>query len=129
MDSTLFVYGTLLVDDVLREVTGRSFPAVPAVLPGYASYRLRGCLYPGIVAEPGARTPGLLLYGIDGASRRRIDGYESDGYERRAVIVHTARGPVRTHAYVIPARARHLLSSRRWSRERFERAHALGRRR
>ena len=129
MPSTLFVYGTLEIDEVLREVTGQSYPTIPAVLHGYARYMLRGRLYPGIVAQPGASTPGSLLMGLDEVALRRIDEYEGDGYRRSELVVATARGMRATQGYVIPWRMRHLLTGARWDRDRYARAVVFGVRR
>lgn len=44
----LFVYGTLMDEDVVRSAMGRLPEAKPAVLRGYRRYKLRNRLYPGV---------------------------------------------------------------------------------
>ena len=53
MPDALFVYGTLLAPELRRAVVGRALDGTPAVLDGYACYRVRRAAYPAIT--PGAR--------------------------------------------------------------------------
>ena len=48
----LFAYGTLMVPEVLRAVTGREFTWREAVLRGYVRLTVRGQSYPGVFAFP-----------------------------------------------------------------------------
>ncbi|MEN9580434.1 MAG: Gamma-glutamyl cyclotransferase, AIG2-like, partial [Pseudomonadota bacterium] len=59
----LFVYGTLLVPEVVSEVIGRLPEARLATLAGYARFRMVGKHYPGLRAESGVSTDGAVLSG------------------------------------------------------------------
>jgi len=81
---SLFVYGTLLDDEVVRRLTGRVFPKRPATLDGFERVAPPGD-YPYIVHRAGSRVAGCLLDGVDAASLARLDAYEGDGYVRTAL--------------------------------------------
>ena len=119
MTDRLFAYGTLEDRGLVRALTGRSFAAIEARLPGYDRYLLRGQPYPGIVRSPGGVVPGTLYLGVDGDALRRLDRYEGPPYRRTEVAVVTYdAGRVAAWAYVIPERLRGVLSGRRWSPSR-----------
>jgi gamma-glutamylcyclotransferase (GGCT)/AIG2-like uncharacterized protein YtfP len=88
---SLFVYGTLLNDALVRDLTGHVFPKRPATLDGFERVELPGD-YPYITRRPGARVEGCLLYGIDAVSLARLDAYEGDGYVRTTLEVRVGDG-------------------------------------
>lgn len=109
----VFVYGTLLVPDIMREVTGRQYAGRPATLWGFRRYRLRGCSYPGIVPRADSHVEGMV-FEVGPVALAALDRYEDPCYERRTVEVETVAGPVQAYAYVIPEDRRHLLEARDW---------------
>jgi gamma-glutamylcyclotransferase (GGCT)/AIG2-like uncharacterized protein YtfP len=116
----VFTYGTLQVPEVMEAVTGRAFPSEAAVLDGYARFIVRRQAYPGILAAPGAATPGRVYADVDAGSLRRLDRFEGDLYERRRVSVSVAGGEcLAAETYVVPATRRHCLSAEPWDIERF----------
>jgi gamma-glutamylcyclotransferase (GGCT)/AIG2-like uncharacterized protein YtfP len=122
--SRLFVYGTLLMPAVLHAVCGRQFVTRPAILADFGRYRLRGRVYPAIVAEPGAVTAGLLCEGLDEALWQRLDAWESALYGRQAVVVQDDDGvPLAAHSYVLAAACHGELEATAWSPAEFERLH------
>jgi hypothetical protein len=98
----LFVYGTLLFDEVARVLIGRDPGRQPASVPGWRVAPLIGATYPALVpaadspaaggtpAHPGA--PGELLTDLTWAERRVIDDYEGPGYGLE-LLAATAAGP------------------------------------
>lgn len=118
--ANLFAYGTLQVPGVFRAVTGRSLPARPATLAGYARYRLRGLSYPGLIAEVGAVTEGLLITGIGPRELARLDAFEDDFYRRVTLRVSIGAGKlISADVYVIPAEHRDLIDRRPWQLDAF----------
>jgi gamma-glutamylcyclotransferase (GGCT)/AIG2-like uncharacterized protein YtfP len=116
----LFTYGTLEVPAVMTAVTGRMFPAVDAVLPGFARFLVDGCVFPGIVAQPDAKTDGTLYEDLDANAMAMLDAYESFFYTRTAVSVITADNrDVSAWAYVMSSGEENRLSSTPWDRQRF----------
>ena len=100
-EAALFVYGTLMSEELMRSLTGRGFPHRPATLIGYQR-GISDAGYPFIVPSPGARVEGLLVERIDSESLRRLDLYEDEGrlYLRRTVDVLVDGACVRCEAYV-----------------------------
>ncbi|MDR7416513.1 MAG: gamma-glutamylcyclotransferase family protein [Armatimonadota bacterium] len=97
----LFVYGTLRDPELVRQLTGRTFPTEPASLPGWRLLppgRSRSG-YPEIVPDLGGCVSGLVLHDVDPVSLRRLDAYE-EGYVRRRVRVRTERGQEEAEVYV-----------------------------
>lgn len=97
----LFVYGTLLDDAVVEQVTGRRFLKDVAQLAGY-----RKCApadqYPYIVAADDCIVEGAVLCGVDSDALRAFDSYEDEGclYRRIEVTVSVGGQPRRAFVYV-----------------------------
>ncbi len=116
----IFAYGTLGFPEIVHALTGRRFSSRPAVLEGFARYRVRGSSYPGIVPVPGARTAGVLFAGVDLRSLALLDRFEGDLYERREVWVCAEAGPpLAALTYVVVPRRRRGLGREPWDRDRF----------
>jgi gamma-glutamylcyclotransferase (GGCT)/AIG2-like uncharacterized protein YtfP len=120
----LFCYGTLQFPACFRQVTGCRLTGKPALLEGYARYTVTGQVFPGICAEAGAVTPGVIYTGIGRRMLRRLDAYESDYYQRIRVQVRVSTGgTVPAWVYIIHPRYRNWLSHDRWDREVFRMKH------
>ena len=120
----VFVYGSLLVPEVVRAVLGRTPTAVPAVLQGYRRCSLRGPAFPALLRAPGHSTVGAVIE-LAPAELRRLDRYEDDFYVRRPVAVGLDDGGmVRAQTYLLSARHRRLAGTRAWSPGTFASRHA-----
>jgi gamma-glutamylcyclotransferase (GGCT)/AIG2-like uncharacterized protein YtfP len=115
----LFAYGTLRHPDVLRGLLGRVPATAPAAAPGWRAAELRGRVYPGLVPDPAATAPGLLITGLTPEEWRVLDDFEDDHYDRRPLPL--ADGSTAT-AYVWTAGGDVLPGT--WSFAAFERRHA-----
>jgi gamma-glutamylcyclotransferase (GGCT)/AIG2-like uncharacterized protein YtfP len=98
---SLFVYGTLTVEDRVVALTGRRFPRRPARLSGYRRITATHG-YPDLVPSADGEVEGFLLEGIDDASLRALDAYEDAGrlYHRRPVRVRVGEASVDCEAYL-----------------------------
>jgi gamma-glutamylcyclotransferase (GGCT)/AIG2-like uncharacterized protein YtfP len=123
---SLFAYGTLQLPEVLHAVVGRRWQGEPALLVGYARYRVRGKTYPAIVAEPAGNVAGLLYGGVDAEELALLDRYEGELYEHRTVNVRVGGGAHPALAYVLGEQHRSLLSGDAWELGEFEREHLAG---
>lgn len=124
MPRSLFVYGTLLFDEVQRAVLGRTLRSEPAVLTGYVRRRVRGQPYPAVRPDPEAETPGRLCHDADADTLRRLDHYEGAVYERRTAPVTTSAGiRVEADVYVLTDAYAGLVSEEPWDRDAFARRH------
>ncbi|MFO7603380.1 MAG: gamma-glutamylcyclotransferase family protein, partial [Gammaproteobacteria bacterium] len=123
----LFVYGTLLLPQIMQAVSGQRHIACAAVLHDYARYALRGKPYPGIVPQPGASVAGLVYCRLRAAAWQRLDDYEDRFYRRRQVVVELDSGArVMAWTYVIAEQQRALLSTRDWSLAQFRQRYLQG---
>eukprot|EP00834_Sanchytrium_tribonematis_P007383 NODE_659_length_4968_cov_0.490655.p1 type:complete len:774 gc:universal NODE_659_length_4968_cov_0.490655:2432-111(-) len=82
----LFVYGTLLYDDVQISVTGRKLRGKSALLKNYNRYQVKRQSYPGIVYELGGVVEGQIIE-VTEEELLLIDDYEGIDYERQIVKV------------------------------------------
>lgn len=122
----LFTYGTLMFPEVWQRISIGEFPAQPARLHGYAIYRVRDAVYPGIIhAEEDSVVNGMLYDGLHEETLFELDTYESSFYERIPVTVVTADGTEQEcHAYVVPGYRHDMLTDEPWDAVRF-REHEL----
>lgn len=95
----LFCYGTLQIPAVLEAVIGRPLEGGPARLPGYAIFRVRGEVYPGIARTTGGSTPGRLYRAVTPQELAVLDRFEGRLYRRTGRVVITPEGR-RSRAWV-----------------------------
>ena len=94
-----FFYGTLLDRDVTALVLGRRLPPqafAPAVLPGYARWRVQGGSYPVSVPDRKRSVSGAIVGGLSRRDVERLSAYEGPGYRvaRLKVLQHGRIGTV-----------------------------------
>ncbi|MEM8495910.1 MAG: gamma-glutamylcyclotransferase family protein [Planctomycetota bacterium] len=124
MGHDVFTYGTLMVPDVMRAVTGKRFQSRNAALHGFNRLRVRHEVYPAIVAAADASTRGRLYVGVDAANLKRLDDFEGEYYTRQSVTVTDDHGEIRQAlAYVIADVHRHRLSEEPWDEAAFVEHH------
>ncbi|MEQ8288454.1 MAG: gamma-glutamylcyclotransferase family protein [Gammaproteobacteria bacterium] len=123
MPVSVFTYGTLQVPTVMTAVTGQSFPYQPALLPGYRRYQIKNRVYPAIVPDESASTPGVLYNDINDEALALLDEFEDVLYDRLQVVVQQEGKPVNAYAYVIAAKYMDRLASHDWDLSEFERQH------
>jgi gamma-glutamylcyclotransferase (GGCT)/AIG2-like uncharacterized protein YtfP len=123
MPSALFTYGTLQNAEVIAQVVGRSWPSSPALLEGYARYRVNDKPYPALVEEPGAQVQGSLYLGVTQTELERLDDYEGELYERCSLRVWVDTQAFEAFTYLLRREYRVQLSGELWELADFEREH------
>ncbi len=120
---SLFAYGTLMFAEVWKRIGIQQCDSQPAILPGYAIYRIRGALIPGIIRTgPEDQVQGVVYHGLDETTLEELDVYESDLYQRSIVHARSFDSePLECQAYVIPAANRKVLSAEVWDADWFKR--------
>jgi len=121
MSHSLFIYGTLLVDEVRLRVVGRLCDCMSATLRGYRRVALSKRSYPGLVSDPEESVDGLLCFGLTDDELVELDCFEGDEYERAEVMVETAKGEEWAWAYFLSEKGRGLATGRDWDLGRFRR--------
>lgn len=120
MTDSLFVYGSLQIEEVMETVVGRLPPSEPASLVGFARRALVDRSYPGLAPRPGETTAGVVFGGLTATELEWLDLFEGDLYERIRVDAQTAAGErKRVYVYVIVPEERALLDERPWDLEAF----------
>ena len=76
----VFTYGTLEIPEVMETVTGRSLASAEAWAKGFAKFLLKGRIYPGMTALPGAICSGRVYYHIDRRTLEILDAFEDEVY-------------------------------------------------
>ena len=95
----LFVYGTLMDDALVVQLTGRRFPKRGARLAGYRKYSPAGG-YAYIVADNTAEVAGVVLEDVDAEALRAFDQYEDEGHLYRRIEVTISVASERKRAFV-----------------------------
>jgi gamma-glutamylcyclotransferase (GGCT)/AIG2-like uncharacterized protein YtfP len=115
-----FTYGSLMCADIMASVCGQAFAAEDAVLDGHTRHPVQGEAYPGMVRSANGQVAGRLYLDLDALALHRLDAFEGEMYERRAVQVRLADGRlVAAQTYLFRAAFAHLLQPGEWDFERF----------
>ncbi|XP_008219977.1 PREDICTED: AIG2-like protein [Prunus mume] len=83
----VFVYGSLMAEDVCRVLLNRVPQSSPAILNGYHRYSIKGRVYPAILPVENDKVTGKLLLGITDPELHILDEFEDVEYERNTVEV------------------------------------------
>ena len=84
--SDLFVYGTLILDQVIRTLIDRVPAHEPAIARGWRVARLPDLPYPGLVPDNG-HTPGRLYTDLTTREWATLDAFEHPTYTLTAIEV------------------------------------------
>ena len=117
----LFVYGSLMFDEVWERVAGTRNAVIPAQTAGWEVRALTVGSWPGLVDVPGAVAEGMVRLEVSDEALARLDAFEGDFYERRTLTVRTADGEMTADAWVVAPGHRGAVLPERWDRERFAR--------
>jgi len=115
----LFVYGSLLIEEVFQIVVGHPVVMHRATLQDHARRALHDAVYPGLVPRQGECTEGRVAVGLDKEDLARLDHFEGDLYQRSPCVVETEDGSPQAFVYVVRPAHRGLLAPEDWDLERF----------
>jgi len=125
-ETRLFVYGTLMNDEVMSELIGRIVESSTATLAEFKCLSVSGQSYPGIRPSKGSRVDGLLLHGLSRAEMKILDNYEGDQYQLESVSVDVrVDRPVKCLTYVFKPEFYHQLSDESWCNHAFRKNHLI----
>ncbi|MCG6938464.1 MAG: gamma-glutamylcyclotransferase [Gammaproteobacteria bacterium] len=111
----IFVYGTLLFEDVWNRVVRHRYEKLPAILPGYKRLSIKGKNYPGLVKSFNSSVEGVVYFDVTAQDIKRLDKFEGRYYRKIPVRVLCKDGhKVNARAYVFNRRNRRLLGTSPW---------------
>ncbi|KAJ8758821.1 hypothetical protein K2173_000542 [Erythroxylum novogranatense] len=98
----VFVYGSLLADDVVSVLLNRIPQSSTAVLDGYHRFSIKGRVYPAILPVENKKVTGKVFFGITNSELDILDVFEDEEYKRRPVDVslRDSSDEVQVFAYV-----------------------------
>lgn len=117
----VFTYGSLMFPEVWNVVVGKQFATVSGTAFGYAIYRVRDAVFPGITpAATGNGVNGVVYLDVDEDSLARLDRFEDDFYRRESLAIDCRDGHCRmADAYVVPAENLAVLTAEPWHADHF----------
>ncbi|CAN4075799.1 unnamed protein product [Withania somnifera] len=83
----VFVYGSLLADDIVRALLKRVPPSNPAILHNFHRFSIKGRVYPAILPVENKRVNRKVLLDITVPELNILDAFEDFEYERTTVDV------------------------------------------
>ncbi|KAJ4792285.1 hypothetical protein LUZ62_043531 [Rhynchospora pubera] len=83
----VFVYGTLMADEVLHVLLTRVPSSSPALLPNFHRLSIKGRVYPAILAKENKTVSGKVLKGLTDAELEMLDTFEDERYIRKSVEI------------------------------------------
>ncbi|BDA40600.1 AIG2-like protein D [Coccomyxa sp. Obi] len=109
--SNVFVYGTLMSEEVVMTLIKRAPKQQPARIRGYRRHRIKGFIFPAIIpATESDEVNGLVLYDLSEKEMEVFDEFEGEEYYKAdAVPILDDGTQVEASVYVWQDSARHLL--------------------
>jgi gamma-glutamylcyclotransferase (GGCT)/AIG2-like uncharacterized protein YtfP len=119
----LFVYGTLMCEDIMQDVAGCLPARLPGTLAGYERRAVKGEHYPGLVPGAAGRVDGVVYRDVPGFAWARLDSFEGDMYRRQRVHVELRDGAtLMAETYVVRPRFLSRLDHAEWDFSEFLRS-------
>ena len=116
----VFVYGTLMFDEVLKHLLKANYRKINASLKGYKRGRIVGEVYPGIKSSLKNTVQGVLIFKLSDRDINILDKFESDYYKRTSVNVRGEDGKdYSAEVYLIRNKYRNRLLAADWDSEEF----------
>lgn len=120
----LFVYGSLMNDEVLRALLHRRLAQQQATLNDYRRVKVMGEQYPAIYPDTNSLVEGKLITHILPKQLACLDEFEGSYYQRAPVVVFTEDNKEhKCDAYIFKNEYRHLLSDDDWCNTHFRTHH------
>ena len=118
----LFVYGSLMFDEVWSQLVCGDYLKLPARLHGFMRRRVVGDVYPVIVrSHRGDWVDGIVYFGVGPEDMTRLDLFEADPYDRQThLVLVEGREKRRADVYVLKDDYRYMVHDSEWDPQWFE---------
>ncbi|WP_455198477.1 gamma-glutamylcyclotransferase family protein [Kaarinaea lacus] len=118
----LFVYGTLMFDEVWQQLIANHYHKIDAELADFIRLKVKNEDYPGITPSAGNRISGKLILNVSHEDVKQLDLFEGEYYKRDSVIVFSGGTSYPAETYVFRRRYQSLLSSEEWEVDAFKKS-------
>jgi len=119
--TNLFVYGSLMYEQVWRRLVTRKFLQKAARLSGYRRLRIKNEDYPALVKGIGT-VFGNLWLDVDDENLRRLDRFEAACYQRvPGVVIDESGAEIAVEYFEIKESHRSIVEEVEWNEREFER--------
>lgn len=116
----LFVYGTLMCEDIMEEVSGCCQPCIEGWLKGYCRRAVKREQYPAVFPDENGIVAGMIYLNVPSSALDRLDRFEGEMYMRQSVDVEFDYGEVLpAETYVIRPEFYNILEAFDWNYENF----------
>jgi gamma-glutamylcyclotransferase (GGCT)/AIG2-like uncharacterized protein YtfP len=116
----LFVYGTLMDEEIWNQIVRGRYERLPARLDGYGRRRVQGENYPGLIEEEKGHVHGVIYFDVAGEEVERLDRFEGKEYQRIKVRVALEEGKnLECETYLFKKIYRARLTDQDWDFEAF----------
>ena len=120
----VFVYGSLMFDDVWNRIVQHRYEKHAAVLSGYERLSVKGEDYPGLVKSFDSSVEGVVYNDVTAQDIHRLDKFEGKYYKKIPVTVTCETGQLlNADVYLFNRRNRRLLSNIPWDPVAFQAHH------
>ena len=117
----LFVYGSLMFDDVLNQLVNKQYKRVKAEIHGFQCLQVKGEVYPALVKMVSESTRGLLVLNISQEDIKVLDEFEGEYYFRSTETINTGQAIYEADVYLFKDEYRDLLLEEQWDACCFQR--------
>ena len=122
----IFVYGSLMNDEVFSCLIRGKFKRCFATLYGYKRTKIVGKNYPAIRRSFHCKVNGILIMGLSYRHLIVLDRFEGSLYKRISVSVYTSQGKKRScDTYFFKENYQHLLKVDEWCNDYFRDNHMV----
>ena len=120
--TNLFVYGTLLIDDLFHRIVKGRYQKMPGTITGYERRKVINQVYPALIPSMSIdeEVSGAIYIKINDEDIGRLDHFEGEMYQRTAVLVHIHPNQTwNAETYVCMKSFLHLVDPHTWSPANF----------
>ncbi len=79
---SFFAYGTLMCEDIMKEISACRLSHVPGIVRGYSRRSVRGEYYAGLIPSEDGRVEGVVYRHLPNSTWERLDRFEGNMYQR-----------------------------------------------
>lgn len=120
----VFVYGSLMFDDVWNRIVQCQYEKNTAVLAGYKRLCVKGKTYPGLVKTFGCSVEGVVYLNVSAQDIQRLDRFEGEYYKKIPVAVSSEGShALDAEVYLFRQSYKHLLGNTPWDPDQFQTHH------